>query len=1297
MAIDRGLNTTVSTNPLGIDDDDYNATTRGPQGIDGASTQEYIDKYNAVLAAAITTATNATNAATSEANASANAVSSAVSELAADTSETNAAASETAAALSETNAGTSETNAATSASQSASSAANALSSKNAASGSETNAASSATSAASSASTATAQASTATTKASEALASQTAAAASETSAATSATTATTQASIATTKASEASASAVAAASSESASATSETNAATSATTASTKASEAATSETNAATSATTALNSLAASASNAAAAAVSATAAQVAETAAEVAEVNAETAETAAELAETHAETAEAAALVSQSAAAASQSSATASASSAAASASSSSSSASDAQSSEDDAATSETNAANSASASATSAVASSTSASNSATSATASATSATQSATSATNAATSATSAAASLASFTGQYVSQPTAPSSPSLGDLWFDETADVFKVYTASGFVEINSSVNGVEESIEFVATSGQTTYSFDYDVGNIQIYLNGIRLDEADYTATDGTSVVLDVGATLGDTVFMQAFGVFQLADVYNKAVSDARFTTEAYVDTEIAALVDSSPATLDTLNELAAALGDDPNFATTVTNSIATKLPLAGGTLTGDVSHGDNVKAKFGNADDLQVYHDGSHSYVNDTNAGNLYLKSNGSEITLRDGSNASMVRAFTGGAVRLYNNGSEKLATTSTGVDVTGTVTTDGVINSQSSEYFASQSALVSTGSTAKVYATNTTFDGTNGSLVLQSRPTNGADVYVVAGSTPKTVAKFFDGGDVQFMEDTGTTPKFFWDSSAESLGIGTVNPATALDVVGTVTADGLTVDSTSPTLILKDSDGAGTTASGSIKFNDSDNSTSAKIGYLSTGNSDFDIFQAENAAITMWTNANPSLSLGGNGDLRLYNTAGSATKFLWDASAQETTITALNNTVTTYPLKVQNAAASGRLELGTYGINNNIDLKLQRQGSTKLTVNSTGVDVTGNITVSGTVDGRDIATDGTKLNTIETGATADQTAAQLLTAVKTVDGSGSGLDADLLDGQQGSYYYSSGNPPPLTADPTLTLTGDVTGTATFTNLGNATLTTVVANNSHQHSTLYENSTIDYGASQLQWTDLSGTGGTGADGSTPKNPTSDWYHHIITNHANNSGYYYDLSLPFHQDELFFRRVTAGVQGSFRKVWHDGNDGSGSGLDADLLDGQHASAFLTPTGDGSQLTGISGFSFPTQASLSTGTIVQNTNGGYQSLYLGSGGAGWYYFQDFTTGCLLLNVSGWKNDSSNNDGLIENIAADTTGIFYCTGTPRLYSLKWGNNNNIYTGGSIKWVKIG
>ena len=61
---------------------------------------------------------------------------------------------------------------------------------------------------------------------------------------------------------------------------------------------------------------------------------------------------------------------------------------------------------------------------------------------------------------------------------------------------------------------------------------------------------------------------------------------------------------YTDTAIANLVDSSPDALNTLNELAAALGDDENFSTTVTNSIATKLPLAGGTMSGSIAMANN---------------------------------------------------------------------------------------------------------------------------------------------------------------------------------------------------------------------------------------------------------------------------------------------------------------------------------------------------------------------------------------------------------------------------------------------------------------------------------------------------------------------------------------------------------------------------------------------------------------------------------------------------------------------------------------------------------------------
>ena len=81
--------------------------------------------------------------------------------------------------------------------------------------------------------------------------------------------------------------------------------------------------------------------------------------------------------------------------------------------------------------------------------------------------------------------------------------------------------------------------------------------------------------------------------------------------------------------------------------------------------------------------------------------------------------------------------------------------------------------------------------------------------------------------------------------------------------------------------------------------------------------------------------------------------------------------------------------------------------------------KLQLTGDAKITGN---FETTGNVTVGGTVDGRDIAADGSKLDGIESGATADQTASEILTAIKTVDGSGSGLDADLFDGADSATF-----------------------------------------------------------------------------------------------------------------------------------------------------------------------------------------------------------------------------------------------------------------------------------
>ena len=80
-------------------------------------------------------------------------------------------------------------------------------------------------------------------------------------------------------------------------------------------------------------------------------------------------------------------------------------------------------------------------------------------------------------------------------------------------------------------------------FTATSGQTTFSTDdtstalaYSVGKIDVFLNGIRLAPADFTATNGTSVVLASGANTSDVLFVVAFGTFQVADLGTALTAD-----------------------------------------------------------------------------------------------------------------------------------------------------------------------------------------------------------------------------------------------------------------------------------------------------------------------------------------------------------------------------------------------------------------------------------------------------------------------------------------------------------------------------------------------------------------------------------------------------------------------------------------------------------------------------------------------------------------------------------------------------------------------------------------
>jgi len=193
-------------------------------------------------------------------------------------------------------------------------------------------------------------------------------------------------------------------------------------------------------------------------------------------------------------------------------------------------------------------------------------------------------------------------------------------------------------------------------------------------------------------------------------------------------------------------------------------------------------LAIGDTTGgnDISFGDNDKAKFGASDDLQIYHDaGGDSYIKESGSGNFYIEA--TNLRVKTANNETYIAANQDGAVNLYNNNAIKLATTSTGIDVTGTATMDGLTVDGEVNLGEEQANPVRINSSSAIGILE--FNSTTG--VVRADGT-GQLLFETGGSTDRL--KIANNGDISFYEDTGTTPKFFWDASAESLGIGTSSP-----------------------------------------------------------------------------------------------------------------------------------------------------------------------------------------------------------------------------------------------------------------------------------------------------------------------------------------------------------------------------------------------------------------------------------------------------------------------------------------------------------------------------
>ena len=554
------------------------------------------------------------------------------------------------------------------------------------------------------------------------------------------------------------------------------------------------------------------------------------------------------------------------------------------------------------------------------------------------------------------------------------------------------------------------------------------------------------------------------------------------------NSTKIATTAYADTAISNLVDSSPSALNTLNELAAALGDDANFSTTVTNSIATKMPLAGGAFTGDITTRSmtppsgvtnidigssslkyrNIFASGnitvdGTVDGRDLATDGSkldgiesnatadqtaseiltllktvdgagsgldadtldgissasfmRSDANDTTSGSITLSQDGTDVInfSANSTNDNRGIAFNGrtavsadyndGWLRL-NNGNEfsNGVYTPSQLYTAGVLRADGGVNVDGAYVIDGNGNIVA----SKVPTLNQNTTGTSGGFTAGNASNLNSGTVPQArlsASTLLTLIKTVDGAgsglDADLLDGTSSADFYREVSNASA----TVGP-------GWVTVAENTSGRRHGEIFVSDSD------SGDHAF--------IRIDWLRSYNDS--VFTVINCGghqnrITGVRVLRDSDITYGNKKLQVYVTVSSTYRVAIKQIQNQSNWT--SHTVVTPVVQASisgySVQGSALESLDTYAFSNNQGIQAGSGG-----IKSLGnVDITGNITVSGTVDGADVASMNSKLSGIESGATADQSASEILTLLKTVDGSGSGLDADTVDGYNVSTSSST--------------------------------------------------------------------------------------------------------------------------------------------------------------------------------------------------------------------------------------------------------------------------------
>jgi len=266
----------------------------------------------------------------------------------------------------------------------------------------------------------------------------------------------------------------------------------------------------------------------------------------------------------------------------------------------------------------------------------------------------------------------------------------------------------------LKIGSSVNGTSQRYTYNITSSVSSVSgadangntLAYDSGFADVYLNGVRLSGADITITSGNSVSFASNLSNGDVIDIVAYGAFTVASVNADNLSS----------------------------------GTVPDARITGAYTGITGLDLT-----------DNSKIRLGTGNDLEIYHDGSHSHIRDSGTGDLRLRS--TFLRLLNASSEPYILCSSGGSVELYHNNSKKFETTSGGVAVTGDLTVD-----TDTLFVDSSNNRVGIGTTAPA-------------AVLDVRDeTNGAN-FIVGGSGTTNITKIGGGGGDSLAIYSGTSTK----------------------------------------------------------------------------------------------------------------------------------------------------------------------------------------------------------------------------------------------------------------------------------------------------------------------------------------------------------------------------------------------------------------------------------------------------------------------------------------------------------------------------------------------